>query len=312
MFIINKIELENFKSFCEKTTIRFSDWFNVITGCNGAGKSNLISAIKFVLMPDELSRDTEKFITGGKIYTRVSAVVTLTLDTGAIKIIRLTRTLYEHTFKYFIDEKEVGLLEYKSVTALFQATGARLIDTSDFLYMNDFSESEIAKASRNNQYIVVSLKEIDSADETIYVTQDENGYSKVEVKEIDYYTKYYGEWRFLMEISVKTALGMIKQKPESEIQDLIDLSYAEIDKIVKDFCIKFEDVLSCEINDSTRIDERESEIFLLIKHGYNIQEISRQLMVTQGAIRTHIKRVLAKILLHLYPNLKEEVLQIKI
>lgn len=146
-------------------------------------------------------------------------------------------------------------------------------------------------------------QDINSADKTNYVTQDKNSYSTA-YGQNDYYAKYYGEWLFLMDISVKTALDMIKQKNESEIKELIDLSYAEIENIVRDYSIAPDDVLSCEIKAAGRIEEREAEFFDLIKKGYSINETAEQLMVSQNVVKTNIKKILAKILLYLYPKLK--------
>ena len=42
---IKFIELNNFKSFKGKTTIPFKSGLTIITGLNGAGKSNIIDGI---------------------------------------------------------------------------------------------------------------------------------------------------------------------------------------------------------------------------------------------------------------------------
>ena len=49
MTIINKIECKNFKSFANKTEIPFGKDYNMIIGANGAGKSNIVDLICFVL-----------------------------------------------------------------------------------------------------------------------------------------------------------------------------------------------------------------------------------------------------------------------
>ena len=73
--------------------------------------------------------------------------------------------------------------EYKSTIALFQVSGTRLIDSIDFLNMDNSIEKEILKASKLNQFIVVSLKNLKSIDETIEVLKDEDKYSKIKVVE---------------------------------------------------------------------------------------------------------------------------------
>lgn len=306
MIKIKELELENFKSF-EKAKIPFDEGFNIITGLNGAGKSNIISAIRFVLALDTFEDDT-KYITKGKNFTKVSVILTnddFEKSSISKEITKVTITSNNGCIKYFVNEQEVGLSAYRNKIALFSAIGTRLIDKMEFLHMNDEMEKEISKASNNCQYIIVSLKDITSADETIYVTHDENGCSHIDIKKMDYYTKFFKEWRFLMDISVTKALDMIKQKPETEIKDFIDLSYIEIENIIKKFDIKLDEPLSCEIKDGKRIEEREVEVFDFIKKGYNIQELSNTLMFSKSVARTYVKKVLAKILLHLYPNLKE-------
>ena len=62
MIEIVELELENFKSFHKKTKIPFKSGFNVIVGMNGTGKSNIISAIKFVLIPNEFDTNV-RYIT---------------------------------------------------------------------------------------------------------------------------------------------------------------------------------------------------------------------------------------------------------
>ena len=48
--IIEKLEIEGFKSYKEKTILKnFGKTFNAITGKNGSGKSNIIDSICFVL-----------------------------------------------------------------------------------------------------------------------------------------------------------------------------------------------------------------------------------------------------------------------
>ncbi len=46
---IKEIELDNFKSFGEKTTIPILDGFTAVSGPNGSGKSNVIDSLMFAL-----------------------------------------------------------------------------------------------------------------------------------------------------------------------------------------------------------------------------------------------------------------------
>ena len=50
MLKLKKVELQGFKSFCDKTELRFQgDGIAAIVGPNGCGKSNLSDAISWVL-----------------------------------------------------------------------------------------------------------------------------------------------------------------------------------------------------------------------------------------------------------------------
>ena len=46
---IEKLEIDNFKSFAENITIPFLKGFTTITGPNGSGKSNIIDSVMFAL-----------------------------------------------------------------------------------------------------------------------------------------------------------------------------------------------------------------------------------------------------------------------
>ena len=46
---IKKIEIDNFKSFANKTDIPMLDGFTTVSGPNGSGKSNIIDSVMFAL-----------------------------------------------------------------------------------------------------------------------------------------------------------------------------------------------------------------------------------------------------------------------
>lgn len=121
----------------------------------------------------------------------------------------------------------------------------------------------------------------------------------------DYYAKYFKDWLFLLQLDIKTALEMIKKKSETEIREISSLSYNEIKLLPAKYDIELTDSLSCEIREGTKLTEREKEFFALVKSGCSLKEISAKLMCSQNVVKTSIKIFIAKLLIGLYPNLKE-------
>lgn len=121
----------------------------------------------------------------------------------------------------------------------------------------------------------------------------------------DYYTKYFKDWLFLQHVDIKTALEMIKKKSETEIREISGLSYNEIKLLPAKYDIELTDTLSCEIKEGRKLTEREKEFFALVKSGCSLEEISAKLMCSQNVVKTNIKIYIAKLLIGLYPNLKE-------
>ena len=314
---ILSIELENFKSFSGSCKIPFDNQLNIITGAKGTGKSNIINAINFVFSEDEPEK-LENYITIGKKYAKVTVeVMTSNFDNNRINSFKITKEITKTAGSYKCltchkSDNDISDSECKTLVALFYIIGTRLIDCPQYHNMDATLEKAISVTSKKTQLIVVSNKNISTADETITVKKEENGCSIVDVRNVDYYTKYFREWAFLRQISVATALNMIKQQPEAKIKEFVDLTQAEIEVVLKKYKIRPDEPLACDFKDGNRIEEREIEFFNLIKKGYEARDIARTLIVTPFVVQTNVKKILAKILLHLYPNLKEDDLQIKI
>ena len=129
---------------------------------------------------------------------------------------------------------------------------------------------------------------------------------KDKVETNDYYIEYFKDWLFLTDINIETALKMIKHKSESEIKSIIDLSFDEIEDMLIKYDIKLTDKLSCEIKEGIKLTDREKDFFILVKKGYTLKEISTELMVTRPVVKKNINIFITKLLLGLYPDLKQQ------
>jgi len=132
---LKSLELHGFKSFPDKTTIKFDNGMTVIVGPNGSGKSNISDAMRWVL--GELStkniRGTkmEDVIFGGSSsrspmgYAEVSLVIDNTGDGNKIAVdydeVEVTRRYYRSgESEYMINRRPARL---KDIHEMFMNTG---------------------------------------------------------------------------------------------------------------------------------------------------------------------------------------------
>lgn len=130
---LKSLELQGFKSFPDRTSIRFSDGMTAIVGPNGSGKSNISDAIRWVL-----GEQSTKSLRGAKMEDVVfggtarrspmgAAQVTLILDnsTGQFPVeaaeVMVTRKYYRSgESEYYLNRKRVRLRDIREV---FMDTG---------------------------------------------------------------------------------------------------------------------------------------------------------------------------------------------
>jgi len=115
---IKEIEIYNFKSFADRTTIPFLEGFTTISGPNGSGKSNIIDSILFALglstsrtlraekLPDLINNHTKKIEANVKVsFTEDHCNVLFTVAR------RIKRGPNGHTSTYYFNDKISTLTE---------------------------------------------------------------------------------------------------------------------------------------------------------------------------------------------------------
>ena len=130
---LKSLELQGFKSFPDRTLIRFSDGMTAIVGPNGSGKSNISDAIRWVL-----GEQSTKSLRGAKMEDVVfggtakrspmgAARVTLILDNSAGQFpvdateVMVTRKYFRSgESEYYLNRKRVRLRDVREV---FMDTG---------------------------------------------------------------------------------------------------------------------------------------------------------------------------------------------
>ncbi|MCD7878714.1 MAG: AAA family ATPase [Candidatus Gastranaerophilales bacterium] len=163
MSSIKHLELINFKSF-KAAKINFGLGLNVITGNNGAGKSNILQAIKFALNGNSNS----ELILKDKQELSVKAVLTNENN---------QETTIER--KLDLNNNETLLINGSRTNNcnILTCEDTYIADCDEHCsYHGDELEKYLSKLKKNKQSIIVSLNNevIDRADRLIKVTQHEN------------------------------------------------------------------------------------------------------------------------------------------
>ncbi|MBL9086838.1 MAG: chromosome segregation protein SMC [Planctomycetia bacterium] len=130
---IRRLELQGFKSFCDRTVFEFGDGITSVVGPNGCGKSNVVDSIKWALgdmSPKSLrGKRMEDVIFAGSAGRKPAglAEVTLVLDNtdGSLpnerQEVAITRRLYRSGESEYLLNGDAGRL--KDIRELFLDTG---------------------------------------------------------------------------------------------------------------------------------------------------------------------------------------------
>ncbi len=131
--ILSSITIQGFKSFADKTTLKFGKGITGIVGPNGSGKSNISDAVRWVLGEQSTKslrgQSMEDVIFGGTATRRPHGFceVTLNIDNSDRSLnfdgdaVSITRRYYRsHESEYLINNVSVRL---KDINELFMDTG---------------------------------------------------------------------------------------------------------------------------------------------------------------------------------------------
>lgn len=154
---ISKLEIENFKTVCEKETLVFHKGLNVITGANGVGKSNILDSIGFVFGKKDKRVDHNGFFFNKKNDSGKSIVKITTNDNQTIARVLKQCASGRTISKYYIN----GKLSIKAQVSNF----ARQIDTQiidDCGICMNLKEAEnyakkLKRLAKNTQIIAVCI-----------------------------------------------------------------------------------------------------------------------------------------------------------
>ncbi len=119
---LKRIEISGFKSFAQKTTLKFEKEISAIVGPNGSGKSNVADAVRWAIGEQSTKalrvKKSENLIFSGHTMVAGKAGVSLYFDNHdhALPIdfdeIAISRRLYKNgNTEYFINESKVRLLD---------------------------------------------------------------------------------------------------------------------------------------------------------------------------------------------------------
>ena len=126
---IKKLEIDNFKSFANKTEIPFMQGFTAISGPNGSGKSNIIDSVMFALGLRSGSalriENLSDFITTFNNKNEATVKVTFggVEDLGELSVTRrIKKNSQGYASTYYLNDKVETLTNIKSVLEKYNIT----------------------------------------------------------------------------------------------------------------------------------------------------------------------------------------------
>ncbi len=302
---LEKIVLNGFKSFADKTEFCFDPGITAIVGPNGCGKSNVVDAIKWVLGEQSVkslrSGQMADVIFGGsgarKPLGRAEVALCFTEIDGQLPIggeqLEVTRRLYRSgESEYLINNKTCRL---KDIRELFMDTG---IGTKAYSVIEQGQVERLLHASKNDRRIIFE----EAAGISKYKAHKTEALRKLERTEqnllrlADILGEVHKQLR-----SVKLQAGKARNylKYSQRLKELrVNYSLAEFDKINtqsrdrKNALAQLEDTLGSMVaqvaGSETLLSELSDEI---IRTENQINHSDNSLVATTGKIEQHLERI---------------------
>lgn len=330
---LKSLEIYGFKSFADKTLIKFADGITALLGPNGCGKSNVVDAVKWVLAENKsknlrASSMEDVIFNGTDSRPALSmAEVTLTIanDKGLLPLndseIALKRRLYRSgENEYFINGKQVGATV---VRKLFMDTGIgksaysvmeqgkidQILSSKpeDRRYLFEEaagisrSKAEVADAERELEKTRANLAQID-----IGLAETKRSYEtlRTQAEKTKKYRALHEE-KFQEELDIQLLrlkdFTVNKSRNEQELKDVTekrDTAAKEIEEIYSTLNENTDKIKELQ----EQVSEKQQEAIRLLTEQNGKKELAKQLKEHQrevtdkiGQIESRIKRIQERI-----------------
>lgn len=191
---IKEIELDNFKSFGEKTTIPILDGFTAVSGPNGSGKSNVVDSLMFALgltttrnMRAEKLTDLLNNITGrNECSVKVTFINEKTgEEVVVLRKIRLKKDGYDS--KYFLDENPSTLRDIHEKLGRFNISpkGYNVVMQGDVASIISMNSSDRRKIIDEIAGVAEFDRKIELADQELAVVLERIESQETILKELE-------------------------------------------------------------------------------------------------------------------------------
>jgi chromosome segregation protein len=185
---LKQLEIKGFKSFADKTTVRFDEGITGIIGPNGCGKSNIIDSIRWVIGEQKISalrsENLEALVFNGSKTRSASGLAEVSLTFENTKnllpteftTVTITRRFYKNgDSEYRLNDVSCRL---KDIHNLFMDTG---ISTDSYAIIELGMVDDIIKDKENSRRRMLEQ----AAGITIYKNRKKEAKTKLDATELD-------------------------------------------------------------------------------------------------------------------------------